>query len=113
MSFDRAVAYYDQTRWLPEPAQRRITDLLAEELRPRGRTLEVGVGTGRIVLPLHEAGVTLVGLDVSRGMMGRLVEKGGGRAPFSLVQGYALRLPFGDHTFAAAYAAHVLHLIPH
>jgi len=112
LSFDRAVAYYDQTRSMPEPAQRRTTELLARELRPKGRTLEVGVGTGRIALPLHGAGVSLVGLDVSPAMMGRLVEKSGGRASFPLVRGDALRLPFPDQTFGAAYAAHVLHLIP-
>jgi ubiquinone/menaquinone biosynthesis C-methylase UbiE len=112
ISFDQAAGYYDQTRWLPEPAGRRLTDLLVEELRTKGRALEVGVGTGRIAIPLHQAGVPLVGVDVSRAMMQRLVEKTGGRAPFPLVRGDALRLPFPEHAFGAAYAAHVLHLIP-
>jgi ubiquinone/menaquinone biosynthesis C-methylase UbiE len=112
VSFDRAVEYYDRTRANPDPVQRRLTDVLAGELLPRGLALEIGVGTGRIALPLHEAGVRLVGADLSRPMMDRLVRKAGGRPPFPLVQADATRLPFAGHSFGSAYAAHVLHLIP-
>lgn len=112
VSFDRAAEYYDRTRSNPAHVQDRVTAVLAEELRPRGSALEVGVGTGRIALPLHEAGVELVGADLSRPMMNQLIRKAGGRLPFPLVQADATRLPFADHSFGGAYAAHVLHLIP-
>ena len=45
-------------------------------------------------------------------MLGKLVEKAGGRAPFPLVVGDATTLPFDEHRFGAAVVRHVLHLVP-
>ncbi len=111
-SFDRAASFYDQTRGLPEPAVAEVTSLLASELAERGASLEIGVGTGRVALPLHAAGVEMTGVDVSRPMMQVLVDKAGGTVPFPLVQADGTRLPFTDDRFGAALASHVFHLIP-
>ena len=89
-----------------------MTELLSGELTGQGPALEVGVGTGQVALPLHEAGVAVVGLDLARPMMDELIKKAGGRAPFPLVQGDATRMPFGDGVFGGAYLRWVLHLIP-
>ncbi len=102
---------YDQTRALSPQAMARVVEMLATELRER-RTLEVGVGSGRMALPLAAAGVPLTGADLSRPMLARLVANAGGRAPFPLVQADAAQMPFGPGTFQAALACHVLHLIP-
>lgn len=111
--FDRAVEYYDKTRALPPEVQAQVTGLLAHHLLDRGRVLELGVGTGRMALPLHRAGVTdLVGVDLSEPMMRKLVENAGGAMPFPLAQADGLALPFPDDAFGAAYLCHVLHLIP-
>jgi ubiquinone/menaquinone biosynthesis C-methylase UbiE len=64
-----------------------------------------------IALPLAAAAVPVVGLDLSGQMLGKIVEKAGGRIPFPLVMAGATRLPFGDDRFGGAYARHVLHLI--
>jgi ubiquinone/menaquinone biosynthesis C-methylase UbiE len=112
ISFDRAVEYYDRTRGLSEQASREMATLLSAELRARGRCLEVGVGTGLVALPLAEAGLPMVGVDISAPMLGRLVEKAGGRAPFPLVLADATALPFADHRFGGALVRHVLHLVP-
>ena len=112
MRFDRAVEYYDRTRGLSEDASREMTALLATEVRGRGRTLEIGVGTGLVALPLAAAGVPLVGLDLSAPMLAKLVEKAGGQAPFPLLVGDAITLPFADDRFGAAVVRHVLHLVP-
>jgi ubiquinone/menaquinone biosynthesis C-methylase UbiE len=112
MAFDRAVEYYDRTRGLSQEASREMTALLARELRDRGRTLEIGVGTGLVALPLEAVGVPLVGLDLSAPMLAKLVEKAGGRAPFPLVVADATTLPFSDQRFGAAVVRHVLHLVP-
>lgn len=110
--FDRAAEYYDRTRVTTDRAMARTVELLVSELRDRGRVLEVGVGTGLVAWPLHEAGLELAGLDVSAPMLGKLVEKAGGVGPFPLVLGDATRLPFGDDAFGAAYLRWVLHLVP-
>jgi SAM-dependent methyltransferase len=108
--FDRAVEYYDRTRALPPGVERAMVEAVSAELRGRGPVLEIGAGTGRIGLPLRAAGVDVFGLDLSLPMLRRLVEKAAGAAP--VVQGDATRLPFRDGSFGAAFAVHVLHLIP-
>lgn len=108
--FDRAVDYYDRTRALPPGVQEAMVEAVSAELRGRGRVLEIGVGTGRIGLPLRAAGVDVFGLDLSLPMLRRLVEKAD--EPVPVAQGDATRLPFRDGSFGAAFAVHVLHLIP-
>jgi ubiquinone/menaquinone biosynthesis C-methylase UbiE len=110
--FDRAAERYDTTRAISAEAMARTIELLASELHGRGRALEVGVGTGLLALPLHEAGVPLAGLDLTPAMMAKLVEKSGGASPFPLIQADATRMPFADDAFAGAYLRWVLHLIP-
>ena len=112
VAFDRAADYYDATRGLSEGGNRKQIALLTEELAPRGRVLEVGVGTGQVALPLHATGIPVVGLDLARPMMDKLIQKAGGRAPFPLLQADATRMPFAEGVFGAAYFRWVLHLIP-
>ena len=52
-------------------------DFLAELAGP-GPALELGVGTGRIALPLAERGVEVQGIDASEAMVARLRAKPGG-----------------------------------
>jgi ubiquinone/menaquinone biosynthesis C-methylase UbiE len=110
--FDRAAEFYDRTRALLPEAERATVELLRAELAGRGRCLEVGVGTGLISLPLHRAGVPMVGLDLSRPMLAKLVEKAGGAIPFPLVLADATRIPFREGAFGSAVVRWVLHLVP-
>jgi SAM-dependent methyltransferase len=112
VAFDRAVDYYDRTRALPPGVETAMTEAVSAELRGRGLVLEIGAGTGRIALPLRGAGVDVVGLDLSLPMLTRFVDKAGGPGRAGVVQGDATRLPFRDGSFGAAFAVHVLHLIP-
>ena len=50
------------------------------QLAGKGRTLELGIGTGRIALPLAARGVPVHGIDLSRAMVERLRAKPGGEA---------------------------------
>jgi len=111
-NFDRAAGFYDASRTHGPEVQAEVTALLGGELEGRGRCLEVGVGTGRVALPLHRAGIPMAGVDISPRMVERLVGKSGGRAPFPVALADATALPFGDGAFGATLAAHVLHLIP-
>ena len=113
LSFDRAAAYYDETRAFPPGVAEQAAALMAEVggLDLTQTVLEVGVGTGRIALPLTAHVRAVVGVDLSRAMMARLVAKWRGERVY-LGQADAVRLPFAAGRFPAAIAVHVFHLIP-
>src|SRR4051812_42340836 len=54
-----------------------VVDLLAE-LSDGGPALELGIGTGRIALPLSRRGVPVSGIDLSEEMVTQLRAKSGG-----------------------------------
>jgi ubiquinone/menaquinone biosynthesis C-methylase UbiE len=54
LSFDPVAQVYDATRGYPEQVARRIDQ--AAKGNVQTRFLEVGIGTGRIALPLAERG---------------------------------------------------------
>jgi len=110
--FDRAAEEYDRTRAISDDAMAQTIELLSSELEGRGRVLEVGVGTGLLALPLHDAGIPVAGIDLTPSMLGKLMEKAGGHPPFPLVLADAIRMPLADGTFGGAYLRWVLHLIP-
>jgi ubiquinone/menaquinone biosynthesis C-methylase UbiE len=112
LSFDRAADFYDSTRGLTAEARAQVTELLDRELERRWPVLEIGVGTGRIALPLHEAGVDMSGIDISELMLRRLIHNAGGRLPFPVARADATAVPFRDNSFGGGIASHVLHLIP-
>lgn len=112
VSFDRAAEYYDATRGRSAAGAARETAVLAAALPADGPVLEIGVGTGQVAIPLREAGIAMVGLDLSAAMMAVLVDKAGGEPPFPLVNGDATTLPFDREVFEAALFRWVLHLIP-
>jgi ubiquinone/menaquinone biosynthesis C-methylase UbiE len=112
IAFDQAAEYYDQTRRLQPDVQAAVIELLARQLAGHGRCLEIGVGTGRMALDLHAAGVPMAGVDLARPMLDQLVRKAGGSPPFPIAVADAIALPWTDGAFGAGLACHVLHLIP-
>ena len=54
-----------------------VVDFLAE-IAGSGRALELGIGTGRIVVPLAQRGVPVHGIELSKAMAARLRAKPGG-----------------------------------
>jgi SAM-dependent methyltransferase len=111
ISFDRAADYYDRTRALDPESQAAVTRLLVVEIEGRDPVLELGIGTGRIGLPVAQAGIDLAGIDISPAMLRRLRANSEGIS-VPAVCADATRLPFANGSFGAAYACHVLHLIP-
>ena len=112
IGFDRAAGYYDETRGFPPGQEGSIAALFcrAGALTPNSRVLEVGVGTGRIALPLATHVQALFGVDVARSMLDRLCAKRAGE-PVYVAQGDATRLAFLSGAFDAAVSVHVFHLI--
>jgi len=72
---DRMAAAYDDLHSHMDPAA--AVEALAE-LSCGGRVLELGIGTGRIALPLAARGVDISGIDASPSMVSRLRVKPGG-----------------------------------
>ena len=75
---DRIASVYDT--WVApvvEPSTDLAVSFLAR-LASGGSCLELGVGTGRIALPLAERGLPVSGIDASEAMVARLREKPGG-----------------------------------
>jgi len=65
-----------------------------------GRALELGIGTGRIALPLARRGVEVHGIDLSRAMVARLRAKPGGDAIPVTIGDFATEKAEGTFTLA-------------
>jgi ubiquinone/menaquinone biosynthesis C-methylase UbiE len=85
--------------------------MLTAELAERDVCLEIGVGTGRIALPVAARGVPVIGVDLAAAMLDRLRVNAGGTPPCPLIQGDVTSLPVADGSVGAVVACHVLHLI--
>ncbi len=112
--FDRAVRFYDQTRAIPIQVQDAALDALVREthLTRESPVLEIGIGTGRIAIPLARKIGRVSGVDLSLLMMNVLQQKAA-RDNFriELAQADVVRLPFRQAHFDLIYAVHVLHLV--
>jgi len=74
---ERIAAGYDAATGMFDPAVvDPAVDFLAD-LAGDGAALELGIGTGRIALPLRERGVRVCGIDLSPAMVERLRAKPG------------------------------------
>ena len=99
---ERVAARYDESssemfaREAVEPA----VDFLAA-LAGDGRALELGIGTGRIALPLAGRGVEVHAIDLSQAMVAKLREKPGGEGiPVAIGDFATTRV---DGAFSLAY----------
>lgn len=116
-SFDRAVRFYDQTRALPGAVMDEVVAALEAEIRATapGPVLEVGVGTGRIALPLAARGIEVHGVDVGPEVLAELLRKQQagppGGAPVWVCRADATALPVRDAAYGAVIASLVLHVV--
>ncbi len=96
---ERIAGVYDQMYSDYDPAA--ITAL--NQLADGGRALELGIGTGRIALPLQESGVDVSGIDVSESMVANLRRKPGGKS---------IAVTYGDFVDVPAEGKFALIYIP-
>src|ERR687888_810155 len=101
--FDEPVAarYDDAESEMFDPAVVSATVDFLAELAGGGRALELGIGTGRIAVPLAQRGVPVHGIDLSRAMVARLRTKPGGEDIGVTIGDFATTTV--DGTFSVAY----------
>ena len=73
---DRIAEVYDG--WFSVPVDTDEAVALLAELAGEGPVLELGIGTGRLALPLKVRGVQVHGIDSSEAMVAKLRQKPGG-----------------------------------
>jgi SAM-dependent methyltransferase len=93
-NYDRIARFYD----VDMARNMRFDDVAFyahQCARAAGPVLELGCGNGRIVLPLAQRGMDVVGIDASASMLAQLArEAAARRVPLRAVRGDARRLPF-------------------
>ena len=99
---ERVAAGYDAScAEMFEPDALDATVGVLAELADGGRALELGIGTGRVALPLARRGVPVCGIDLSRAMVARLRAKPGGDGIAVTIGDFATARVEG--TFCLAY----------
>jgi len=101
--FGEAVAarYDESSAEMFEPSVvEPAVDFLAE-LAADGRALELGIGTGRVALPLAARGVPVHGIELSKAMVARLRAKPGGDEIGVTIGDFSTAT--ADGTFSLAY----------
>jgi ubiquinone/menaquinone biosynthesis C-methylase UbiE len=67
------MTLYDRIAGIYDPWSRSVTEDVAfyvdQALASGGPVVELGVGTGRIAIPVAQAGVEVIGVDTSPGML--------------------------------------------
>jgi SAM-dependent methyltransferase len=99
---DQVAAGYDESsEGMFQPSVVDTAVGVLAELAGGGQALELGIGTGRIALPLARRGVQVHGIDLSRAMVARLRAKPGGDAIAVTIGDFAATRV--DGTFSVAY----------
>ena len=114
----RTAHAYDRNKYHPPEVSGKIASAITEPFDRQKNSeephiIEIGTGTGRIGMPLIARGFRFTGLDIDPDMLTVFRNKYGGISrKVSLIEADAQDLPFDDHSFEAAVAVHVWHLIP-
>jgi SAM-dependent methyltransferase len=97
---EHVAARYDESTMFDPAVVDPVVDFLAD-LAGDGAALELGIGTGRIALPLARRGIRVHGIDLSEAMVARLRAKSGGEEMPVAIGDFATTKVEG--TFSVAY----------
>jgi SAM-dependent methyltransferase len=86
---DRIADVYDERYAEAFSEDTAAATAFLKGLAGAGPALELGIGTGRVALPLAESGVEVRGIDASEAMLARLRAKPGGNAIATTVGSFA------------------------
>jgi SAM-dependent methyltransferase len=102
--FDSIAGRYDRVYAPPRDESRARNARVLAELAPRSRVLDLGVGTGRELSALMDAGHFVTGLDLSPEMLARCARRS---RPIPLIQANLWDpLPFAAASFDAVLGLH-------
>lgn len=113
-SFDaRVSSQYVAQRAHPPEVSKAIGEAVLALVGADRRVLEIGIGTGRIALPVVEAGCRVIGFDLSADMLhevGAQLANDAQRARLRVLRADMHAIPLRDNSVDGAMAIHVLHL---
>lgn len=98
---DVAARYDDPASEMFDPAVVEETVDVLADIAGGGRVLELGIGTGRIALPLAGRGVSVHGIELSRAMVDQMRAKPGGDTIDVTIGDFATTK--ADGTFSLAF----------
>jgi len=112
----QAAFAYDRMRYHPPEVSGKIATAITEPVERAFRDphfLELGVGTGRIGLPVLARGYRFTAVDIDPAMLSVFRYKVAGVArKVRIVEADARELPFERGSFHAVISVHLWHLIP-
>lgn len=116
-SYEKQAIEYDCRR--SSSFEGKVVDVLQREFiyknlgLKKGRILEAGCGTGRILLYLSEKGLDCSGIDPSQNMLNIFKEKAKMNGlKVNIKKGDIEKIPFKENSFDGVYTMHVLMHMP-
>ena len=111
ISYDGISPNYDRTRKIPWEATEDVRHAATELMKLLGDELvyEPGAGTGLFLLPWHQAGHPVVGMDISEPMLSQARAK---MPDAKFLNGDAVRPPAEATGCGVALVSGLLHVVP-
>ena len=116
VAFDCVADSFDRTHFIPVHVLKAAYRLVFKQLELKGEIiiLDAGVGTGRMIRPLTQRKMTVIGVDISLPMLARLRQRYLARRwPMQLhiVKADVSHLPIRNSSITWVQSTHVLHLL--